>query len=245
LGVDYRDAFPATVDIGGDCVMKNAPLFFLGLLGAVTFSWAGLVLGSHVQLGSLAPYFDEIEGQPFPQRLSGLAARGELVYADLGCAACHTQQVRRPGFGSDQARGWGDRQSVARDYIYRDRPLLGESRWGPDLANLAGRQPDAPDAADLLKLLYLGSETHPSYKFLFETREIVGQRSIYALELTGTAAPRAGREIVPHERARTLAAYLLSLNQLYVYPESRPVPKDEEEAEPAAGEAAEQAEGRK
>ncbi|MEX2045146.1 MAG: cbb3-type cytochrome c oxidase subunit II [Opitutus sp.] len=217
--------------------MKNAPLLFLGLLGAVTLSWAGLVLGSQLQLGKLTPYFDEIEGRAFPQRVPGLAARGELVYVDLGCAACHTQQVRRPGYGSDLERGWGGRQSVARDSIYRARPLLGESRLGPDLANFAGRKSGPPSVDDLLRLLYLGSATHPSYRFLFETRAIIGQPSDRALPLTGLAAPEAGHEIVPRERALTLAAYLLSLNQTYVYPEARPVPKsgDASPQAPAAG----------
>lgn len=204
--------------------MKNGPLFFIGLFVALVVSWAGIVLASHAQLGSLTPYFDEGEGQAYPQRAAGLASRGQLVYADLGCAACHTQQVRRPGFGSDQARGWGDRQSVARDYIHQLRPQLGASRFGPDLANLAGRKPSAPDAEDLLKLLYTGSATHPSYKFLFTEGPIVGERSVHALKLIGSAAPAAGHEVVPTERARTLVAYLLSLNNAYVYPEARPVP---------------------
>src|SRR3954466_12733429 len=131
--------------------MKNGPLLLLGLLIAVMFSWAGLVLGAHKQLGSLTPYYDDTESSSFPSRPSGIAARGQAVYADLGCAACHTQQVRRPDFGSDQARGWGERQSVARDSIYQARPQLGASRLGPDLTNLAGRKPSAPDAEDLLK----------------------------------------------------------------------------------------------
>lgn len=209
--------------------MKNGPLFLIGLFVALVLSWAGLVLGSHTQFGALTPYYDDTEGGSFPSRASGIAARGQLVYADLGCAACHTQQVRRPDFGSDQARGWGERQSVARDYIFQARPQLGASRFGPDLANLAGRKPSAPDAEDLLKLFYAGSALHPSYKFLFDEREVVGQRSDKALALSGKLSPPAGWEIVPTERAQSLVAYLLSLNNGYDYPESRPLPK------PAAG----------
>ncbi|HUR57088.1 MAG TPA: cbb3-type cytochrome c oxidase subunit II [Opitutaceae bacterium] len=207
--------------------MRHGPLFFLGLLSALLLSWAGLVLASHAQLGALAPYFDDGESSSFPSRTSGIAARGQLVYADLGCAACHTQQVRRPDFGSDKARGWGDRQSVARDYIFQARPQLGASRFGPDLANLAARKPSAPDAEDLLKLLYAGSPTHPSYKFLFEEREIHGERSAHALRLTGNLSAPTGHEVVPTERAQTLVAHLLSLNQSYVYPEARPLEKKE------------------
>jgi cytochrome c oxidase cbb3-type subunit II len=215
--------------------MKNGPFFLLGLLVATVLSWGAIVLGSSAQLATLAPYYDEGESQSFPLRASGLAGRGQLVYADLGCAACHTQQVRRPDYGSDQARGWGDRQSVARDYLYQVRPQLGASRIGPDLANLAGRKPSAPDAEDLLNMLYAGSPTHPSYSFLFEKRRILGERANDALRLTGRAAPAAGDEIVPTDRARTLVAYLLSLNSGYEFPEAHPVelPSAKPEAKPA------------
>lgn len=210
--------------------MKSGTLFFLGLFAALAISWGGIVLGSHAQLGALAPYYDDGESQSFPARASGIAMRGQLVYADLGCAACHTQQVRRPGFGSDQARGWGERQSVARDYIFQARPQLGASRIGPDLANLAGRKPSALDEEDLLKLLYTGSSTHPSYKFLFDERAQVGEWSSRRLKLTGKLAPETGHEIVPTARAQALVAYLLSLNNTFTYPEARPVPAPAEKA---------------
>ena len=203
--------------------MKNGPLFLLGLFVALVISFAGIVLASHAQLGGLTPYFDDTEGQAFPQRAAGIAARGQAVYADLGCAACHTQQVRRPDYGSDKARGWGERQNVARDFIHQTRPQLGASRMGPDLANLAARKPSAPTAAQLYHVLYLGAETHPSYRFLFDERKVVGEPSPLALQLSGPWAAPAGSEIVPTERAQALVAYLLSLSTSYDYPESRPV----------------------
>lgn len=215
--------------------MKNGPIFFLGLFTAIAISWAGIVLASHAQLGSLAPYFDEARSQAFPQRLSGIAMRGQLVYADLGCAACHTQQVRRPGFGSDQERGWGERQSVARDYIYEPRPQLGSSRFGPDLTNFGARIAQAADPAGAVyNLLYNGAPTHPSYKFLFKHEEIVGQPSNRALQLADENAPARGFQIVPTERAQALVAYLLSLNNDYVYPEARPYVAAAGEAAPAS-----------
>jgi cytochrome c oxidase cbb3-type subunit 2 len=232
--------------------MKNGPVFFIGLFGAMTLSWGGIMLANH-QLGTLAPHFDENEAKAFPERVSGLAARGQLVYADLGCAACHTQQVRRPDFGTDQARGWGERQSFARDYIHQTHVMLGESRVGPDLANLASRKP-APDAEDLNNLLYNGrpldlqsKNQHPTYKFLFETREIVGQRAATALKVPGLPS---GKQVVPTERAQTLVAYLLSLNNSYEYPAETaantvkaPAKEGEhgKEAAPKAGEATKEA----
>jgi cytochrome c oxidase cbb3-type subunit 2 len=221
--------------------VKSNFVFFLGLFAALLISWAGIVLGSNAQLGSLAPYFDDNEGASFPPWMPGEAARGQLVYRDLGCAACHTQQVRRPGFGSDQERGWGDRQSVARDYIYQPFPQLGLRRIGPDLTNIGGRKPTAPDADDLLHMLYAGSGGMPPYRFLFETRPIgVGaQPSSEALKLVGALEPKAGWEVVPTPRARALAAYLVSLKTVYDYPESVPVaPPAAEGAAPAKAPAA-------
>ena len=212
--------------------MKNGPLFLLGLFVALVISFAGIVLGSHAQLGRLTPYFDDTEGQSFPQRTAGIAARGQAVYADLGCAACHTQQVRRPDYGSDKARGWGERQNVARDFIHQARPQIGSTRFGPDLANLSVRKPAAPTAAGLYHVLYLGADTHPSYRFLFDERKIVGEPSPLALQLKGPLAAPAGSEIVPTERAQVLVAYLLSLSNAYDYPESRPVAPAKKQGEP-------------
>ena len=202
--------------------MKNGPLFLLGLFVALAISFGGIVLGSHAQLGRMAPYYDDTEGQAFPSRTAGIAARGEQVYADLGCAACHTQQVRRPDFGSDQARGWGDRQSVARDYIHQARPQLGASRLGPDLTNLGARKPNPPGEEGLYRMLYLGAGTHPSYRFLFQERKVIGEPSPDALRLSGNAQATPGHEIVPNDRARALVAYLLGLKTPYDYPEARP-----------------------
>jgi cytochrome c oxidase cbb3-type subunit II len=216
--------------------MKNGPLFFFTLFIALVLSW-GVVMQANHQLGSLAPHFDENEGKAFPERASGLAARGQFVYADLGCAACHTQQVRRSDFGADHARGWGERQSFARDYIHQYRVQLGEMRVGPDLANLGARKPPY-DAEDLFKLLYAGSPQHPAYKFLFEERAIVGQSSATALKLGSKFPVLPGHEIVPTERAQTLVAYLLSLNNSYAYPvetsTNTVVPAGKEDAHPSA-----------
>jgi cytochrome c oxidase cbb3-type subunit 2 len=230
--------------------MRNGFTFFLGLFLAVALAWAGIVLGSHAQLSRLAPYFDENEGKAFPERLPGIAAAGQLVYADLGCAACHTQQVRRPDFGGDRARGWGDRQSVARDYINQPHVQLGESRIGPDLANF-GARPLSVDADRLTRYLYDQHGGMPAYRFLFDVRTFTGERSDRALDVP-TAA---NTEVVPSRRAVELVAYLQSLNNTYEYPEAKPVvaaPKEGEhgaavkaEAKPAAAHAGEPASPKK
>ncbi len=199
--------------------MKNGPLFFLGLFFVLALSWAGLVLGTQAQLGDLAPHYDDLEGKAFPEQSPGIAAQGLRVYQDLGCASCHTQQVRRPDFGSDKARGWGDRQSVARDYVHQSRPQLGTMRVGPDLANFGTRAAhNGQTAATLLADLYNGRNGMPAYRFLFDKHQIVGESSSKALQ---GGAP-AGYELVPSARAEALVAYLLSLKQTYEFSEARP-----------------------
>ena len=199
--------------------MKNGPLFFFGLFFVLALSWAGLGLGTQAQLGSLSPHYDDLEGKAFPERANGIASRGQLVYQDLGCAACHTQQVRRPEFGADKERNWGQRQSVARDYVHQTRPLLGNSRIGPDLANFGARSLAADENEEfLLAYLYNGIHGMPAYRFLFDVRKQVGESSPKALQ---GVAP-TGYELVPTERAETLVAYLMSLKQSYAFAEARP-----------------------
>jgi cytochrome c oxidase cbb3-type subunit 2 len=209
--------------------MKSSPLFFLSLFAALAFSLTALVLATNAQYGALAPYLDEASGAAFPQAPQGLAARGHMVYQDLGCAACHTQQVRRAGFASDKERGWGDRQSVARDYVHDDRVLLGDLRIGPDLTNFGARAAATGlDATRLLVLLHHGQGAMPGYPFLFVKQLVTGQRSPKALAIPGSP----DYELAPTPRAEALAAYLLSLNAGHDYPETKPPTKP---AAPEAG----------
>jgi cytochrome c oxidase cbb3-type subunit II len=227
--------------------MNRAPTLFLGVFFALAFSFVGLVLTNQLTYGSFSTHVDEDEGKAFPQALPGLAAQGKLVYQDLGCIACHTQQVRRPGFGSDTgegSRGWGERQSVARDYLREDRVLLGVQRVGPDLRNLAARKnADGTEftAEWLYRYLYnpelvVKNSNQPRYAFLFKTQQIIGEPSPKAVRFSADEAPAAGYEMVPTARAEALVAYLLSLKDTYAYPETQnvytpPAPKVEKTEE--------------
>jgi cytochrome c oxidase cbb3-type subunit 2 len=200
--------------------MRSSPLFFFSLFAALALSLVALVLATNAQYGSLAPYADVAAGAALPQEPQGLAARGHAVYQDLGCVACHTQQVRRPDFGSDKERGWGDRQSVARDYVHDHPVLLGDLRVGPDLTNFGARAAAAGwDATRVLIFLHNGQGAMPAYSFLFDERLVAGgQRSPKALTIPGST----DYELVPSPRAEALAAYLLSLSADHAYPETRP-----------------------
>lgn len=214
--------------------MKNGLALFVGVFAILGLSWAGLLLTAHRQLGSLSQFKDPVDEALYPQPLSGLADQGRLVYQDLGCVTCHTQQVRREGFGADLERQWGTRGSYARDYIRENTVLIGQSRLGPDLRNV-GARPYA-EADYFYKMLYapqsLAAGTNmPAHRFLFEMRPTADrQPSSKALKLTGKYAPAAGYEVVPTPLAEALVAYLQSLKDSYDYPLERslnaPAPKE-------------------
>jgi cbb3-type cytochrome oxidase cytochrome c subunit len=115
--------------------------------------------------------------------------------------------------GSDIARGWGIRRTVADDFLFDYPVMLGSQRVGPDLANAGVRLSDpnwhlvhlyAPRAV-------VKDSIMPPYRFLFEKRRIERTRSPDALVLPPEFAPVPGYEIVPRPEARELVAYLMSL----------------------------------
>jgi cytochrome c oxidase cbb3-type subunit 2 len=156
-----------------------------------------------------------------------------MVYISEGCVYCHSQQIRAEQNGADIDRGWGTRQTVARDYLFEKPPLLGSSRIGPDLANVGSAQwrdestdedaqykPAKRDAAWQLLHLYnpraiVGESTMPPYRYLFEKRKISGQRSDDALSVETDP----GYEIVPKPEAKELVGYLLSLDKSHALKE--------------------------
>lgn len=211
--------------------MNRGPYIFLGAFALLAFSWTAAILANQLGYGTLTPHYDEMEGKFFPAPQPGLVARGAAVYTDLGCAACHTQQVRRADLGGDLARGWGERASVVRDYIQETTVQLGSNRIGPDLRNVGARY-ENPE--DFYHLLYAPAQAAPgsnmpAYRFLFEESKITGERSMDALDVE----VRDGYQVVPTERARTLVAYLSYLNDTYAYPETEYVyPEESESSDP-------------
>ena len=140
--------------------MKGLLPLFLGLFGTFAFSWVGLTVIPNMQIGALNPQMDEEGTDIYPMPKSGMAERGQRIYAANGCIYCHSQQVR-PDYVSadlDHTRDagpsprpkWAGRRSAPRDYIF-DRPVqLGQERMGPDLADIAKAAPteeESPAAA--------------------------------------------------------------------------------------------------
>ena len=172
--------------------MKNLNSLLAGIFLAVAFPFGTLVVSSQMQLGPLGRAPAEEGGPLFPSREPGLAIQGRAVYVSLGCVSCHTQQVRPAGQGSDIARGYGVRASVARDYVQQKPVLLGERRIGPDLANFGARAKD-------LASVHAAIKHDGQFTFLY----------------TGA------KQEVASERAVALAAYLQSLRQDYSSPEAK------------------------
>lgn len=153
-------------------------------------------------------------------------------------------ELRLANLGADLARGWGPRRTVARDYL-RDRPvLLGQVRFGPDLANLGARQTNAMQL--LLKLynprLGMPGSSMPRYLYLFEERKLRPGQAPSPEALRGFGfVPPPGVEVVPKPEARQLVAYLLSLRADTLFyetfvprPPSTPKPSEEATEPPVA-----------
>jgi cytochrome c oxidase cbb3-type subunit 2 len=211
--------------------MSRSFQFFTGLSVCFAFSLGLCVFLPQAQLGTLSPEFKEEDGRitdVYPTQTGGIAAAGREVYISQGCQSCHSQVVR----GSETAdmdRGWGLRRTVARDYLFENPPVLGTRRIGPDLANVGsanwrnepaddGAKPPKRDAAWHFLHLYhptsiLKVSNMPAYRELFEVRKITGAPSLDALVLPADVAPAAGYEVVPKAEAKSLVAYLLSLDR--------------------------------
>jgi len=101
----------------------------------------GLTVIPNWQIGHLNPQSDEEGTDIYPQPQSGMFQRGARVYAANGCAYCHSQQVRPEYAAADIERGWGNRRSAPRDYIFERPVFLAKMRVGQDIANIGARAP--------------------------------------------------------------------------------------------------------
>lgn len=207
--------------------MKRLSTLICGLVVAFGASWLALVAYPYFQLGRMQAVLDPNSGEVVPPILSGLALEGEKIYAANGCVSCHTQDVRSSPLFSDVRKELGPRPMVARDYLRYQPALVGTIRIGPDLANVGLHHSDPHwfhchlfEPASMTP-----GSVMPSYRFLYETKKIQGERSHSAVRgLVGPYAPKPGFEVLPTHEAEALVAYLLSLKRNYPLPEAEPLP---------------------
>jgi cytochrome c oxidase cbb3-type subunit 2 len=209
--------------------MNRSNRILLGLLLVFLVSWLAFVVTPYVQIGRLKPDIDDVTKDQTPPAFPGIAEEGRAVYAANGCVYCHSQQVQSRSDGADIDRGWGERRTVARDYLGDRAVYLGNSRVGPDLANIGVRK-DANDPAKysenwLYAHLYdpesvVPGSICPPLPFLFTAQATVGQPPIAAVQIGGSDVTFGGK-IVPNHDAKALVAYLLSLKRSsYKLPEA-------------------------
>ncbi|MER3447667.1 MAG: cytochrome-c oxidase [Candidatus Dadabacteria bacterium] len=188
--------------------------FFLGVLATLFIAWVGLVVVPGIQISEIKP---SPELKPYTEQ----QLRGRAIYIREGCIYCHSQQTRPAGFGADQLRNWG-RPSVPGDYVYDKPHLLGTSRTGPDLFNIAARQP-----SEDWHLIHLYNpravspgSIMPPFPWLFKEEDAVSSKYIYAasgervVPVPKGFAPE-GKVIIATQGALDLVAYLLSLDHTY------------------------------
>jgi cytochrome c oxidase cbb3-type subunit 2 len=196
--------------------MNHMWRLLVGIIFVVVFSFSGLVLAPGAQQGwSLPRQIDTEDGstEAYPVALSDyLEKQGAAVYRAEGCLYCHSQQVRHDKLGNDEARGYGDRRSVPLDYVLDDPPLVGTMRTGPDLSNIAVRQPsDMWHHVHLFdaRIVSKGS-VMPPLRFLYKVvHEDPGSKG-YALDDSYYGEKSW---IVPEPDALALVAYLKTRHQ--------------------------------
>ena len=129
---------------------------------------------------------------------------------------CHTQQVRRVETGFDVERG-GEAPSVPRDYVLQDHVLLGNSRIGPDLANLGLREYSDEWLHQHLfePQSIIPSSLCPPSPYLYQE---IDEPVPSDIEITGVDEDDV-RNVRPSIRANRLVSYLQSLKQDYELPE--------------------------
>jgi cytochrome c oxidase cbb3-type subunit II len=141
---------------------------------------------------------------------------GRTSYIANGCIYCHSQQPRDVKQAPDAARGWG-RASVAADYAYDTPHLLGTMRTGPDLFNIAARQPSKDWHLGHLyqPRAYMPGSIMPSFPYLFEVRKGVAKPGEVVLTLPPDWV-RPGEIVIAKPEVLALVDYLLSLDHTYI-----------------------------
>ena len=156
---------------------------------------------------------------PGSRALSAAESNGLAIYIAEGCAYCHTQQVRpldldKP-FGRPSAPG--DYARLRPQDIWRMTPeMTGTERTGPDLSNMAARQPS--DTWNYIHLYnpraVVGGSVMQAYPWLFTIKVNPGNSDV-VVPVPPDYAPKNGK-LVATQEAKDLVAYLLSLRQVTI-----------------------------
>ncbi len=160
---------------------------------------------------AIVPAYQIQDTPPLPtaKKLLRSEKRGRWLYLQEGCGYCHTQFIR--DLPMDRPYG---RPSMAGDYAREQPPLLGTQRTGPDLSNVAARQP-----SDIWHLIHLYNpravvpqSVMPGYPWYFEIKD-KAEKGEVVVQVPPPFGPPEGKVIVAKREARDLVKYLLTLRQ--------------------------------
>tara|TARA_B100000575_G_scaffold51560_1_gene38289 strand:+ start:1525 stop:2196 length:672 start_codon:yes stop_codon:yes gene_type:complete len=210
--------------------MTSFKKFILGITACFFFPWLCLVVIPHSKMNAdIQEWTDADTGavNAFPAGKPNIFRQGQIVYAQEGCASCHTQMIRptymgfeswRPGFGKEGTIDEPVRTRETRlgDYYGEEFAYLGNQRIGPDLSNVGYRY----DEAWHHEHLYLPQSKRdfslmPSFRHLYKKRKIRAQKSELALKNIEWSDDEEAQnyEIVPTDRAKALVGYLMTLKK--------------------------------
>ena len=182
---------------------------------AILFVALGVFLTSTC-LVAVVPAMRLRDLRPLPgsRALTAEEARGRELYLVEGCGYCHTQFVR--DLPLDRPYG---RATVAEDYVGQDPPVPGTQRTGPDLSNVAARQP-----SDVWHLIHLFNpravvpqSVMPGFPWYFETKAKADPGDV-VVPVPGRFVSPPGAVVVARPEAIALTKYLMSLKQLEIGP---------------------------
>ena len=159
-------------------------------LGLPVGEWETIAVGANVSDASKARNF-----------LSSAGASVDVQVRFNG------EDLEQDEFSNPDGRGWGKRRSVARDYLFVERPMLGSVRIGPDLSNVGTRL----TRSTLMRLLLdpksiRRNSKMPQHRFLFNVVEYGDGENVITLK-------DGDKETYykPTKDAEALVDYLLSL----------------------------------
>jgi cytochrome c oxidase cbb3-type subunit 2 len=210
--------------------MTSFRKFIFGITASFFIPWLCLIVIPHSKMNAeIEEWTDADTGKVnfYPLGTPNIFRQGQIVYAQEGCASCHTQMIRptymgyeswRPDFGKE---GTIDapvriRETRLGDYYGERFAYLGNQRIGPDLSNVGYRH----DEAWHHEHLYLPQSKRdfsmmPSFRHLYKKRKIKGQKSEFALSNVEWENEEEAQnyEVVPTEKAKALVGYLMTLKK--------------------------------
>jgi cytochrome c oxidase cbb3-type subunit 2 len=210
--------------------MTSFRKFIFGITASFFIPWLCLIVIPHSKMNAeIEEWTDPDTGKVnfYPLGTPNIFRQGQIVYAQEGCASCHTQMIRptymgyeswRPDFGKEGTIEAPVRIRETRlgDYDGERFAYLGNQRIGPDLSNVGYRH----DEAWHHEHLYLPQSKRdfsmmPSFRHLYEKRKIKGQKSEFALSNVEWENEEEAQnyEVVPTEKAKALVGYLMTLKK--------------------------------